>query len=99
MSYYLLPKIYNFLNVNPKDDTNECEIYSSYSLYNFYNNTKKQIDILCSKENSQSITSYDELIKIVHPYEYIFLKYQVQNFPLVNLNHKQMCFMIYWKYL
>ena len=38
MSYYLLPKIYNFLNVNPKDDINECEIYSSYSLYNFYNN-------------------------------------------------------------
>ena len=74
MSYYLLPKIYNFLNVNPKDDTNECEIYSSYSLYNFYNNTKKQIDMLCSKENGQSFTSYDELIKIVHPYEYIFFK-------------------------
>ena len=57
MSYYLLPKIYNFLNVNPKDDINECEIYSSYSLYNFYDNIKKQIDI--------------------------------------NLNRKQMCFMIY----
>jgi hypothetical protein len=85
MSYYLLPKIYNFLNVNPKDDTNECEIYSSYSLYNFYNNTKKQIDMLCSKENGQSFTSYDELIKIVHPYEYIFFKVPGSKFSVSKL--------------
>ena len=85
MSYYLLPKIYNFLNVNPKDDTNECEIYSSYSLYNFYNNTKKQIEILCSKEDGQSITSYDELIKIVHPYEYIFFKVPGSKFSVSKL--------------
>lgn len=85
MSYYLLPKIYNFLNVNPKDDTNECEIYSSYSLYNFYNNTKTQIDMLCSKENGQSFTSYDELIKIVHPYEYIFFKVPGSKFSVSKL--------------
>ena len=85
MSYYLLPKIYNFLNVNPKDDTNECEIYSSYSLYNFYNNTKKQIDMLCSKENDPSFTSYDELIKIVHPYEYIFFKVPGSKFSVSKL--------------
>ena len=85
MSYYLLPKIYNFLNVNPKDDINECEIYSSYSLYNFYNNTKKQIDMLCSKENGQSFTTYDELIKIVHPYEYIFFKVPGSKFSVSKL--------------
>ena len=85
MSYYLLPKIYNFLNVNPKDDTNKCEIYSSYSLYNFYNNTKKQIDMLCLKENDPSFTSYDELIKIVHPYEYIFFKVPGSKFSVSKL--------------
>jgi hypothetical protein len=85
MSYYLLPKIYNFLNVNPKDDINECEIYSSYSLYNFYNNTKKQIDMLCSKENGLSFTTYDELIKIVHPYEYIFFKVPGSKFSVSKL--------------
>jgi hypothetical protein len=85
MSYYLLPKIYNFLNVNPKDDTNVCEIYSSYSLYNFYNNTKNQIDILCSKENDPSFTTYDELIKIVHPYEYIFFKVPGSKFSVSKL--------------
>ena len=85
MSYYLLPKNYNFFNVNPKIDTNQCEIYSSYSLYNFYNNTKKQIDILCSKENDLTITSYDELIKIVHPYEYIFFKVPGSKFSVSKL--------------
>jgi hypothetical protein len=85
MSYYLLPKIYNFLNVNPKDDINECEIYSSYSLYNFYNNTKKQIDMLCSKENGESFTTYDEFIKIVHPYEYIFYKVPGSKFSVSKL--------------
>ncbi len=85
MSYYLLPKIYNFLNVNPKDDTNECEIYSSYSLYNFYNNTKQQIGMLCSKENDSAFTSYDELIKIVHPYEYIFFKVPGSKFSVSKL--------------
>ena len=85
MSYYLLPKIYNFLNVNPKDNINECEIYSSYSLYNFYNNTKQQIDMLCSKENDSAFTSYDELIKIVHPYEYIFFKVPGSKFSVSKL--------------
>ena len=51
MSYYLLPKIYNFLYVNPQDESNECQIYSSYSLYNFYNNIKTEIDLLCLEEN------------------------------------------------
>jgi len=74
MSYYLLPKIYNFLYVNPQDDINECQIYRSYSLYNFYNNIKTQIDNLCSKEDNALFNNYDELIKIVHPYEYIFNK-------------------------
>ena len=74
MSYYILPKIYNFLHVNPRDTINECQIYRSYSLYNFYNNIKTEIDVLCSKENNMLLNSYDELIKIVNPYEYIFNK-------------------------
>ena len=76
MSYYLLPKNYNFLHVNPQydNDNHECQIYSSYSLYNFYNNLKKQIEELCLKEPNVLFNNYDELIKLVHPYEYIFNK-------------------------
>jgi len=85
MSYYLLPKNYNFLNVNPQHDTNECKIYSSYSLYNFYNTIKTEIDILCSKENDIKINDYNELIKIVHPYEYIFFKVPGSKFSVSKL--------------
>ena len=85
MSYYLLPRIYNFLSVNPQDDINECEIYSSYSLYNFYNNIKREIDLLCLKENDTKLNNYDELIKIVHPYEYIFYKVPGSNFSVSKL--------------
>ena len=77
MSYYLLPKNHNLLNVNPQYDNDECKIYSSYSLYNFYNTIKTEIDMLCSKENDIKINNYDELIKIVHPYEYIFFKVKI----------------------
>ena len=72
MSYYLLPKNYNFLSVNPQDQSNECQIYSSYSLYNFYNNIKNEIQENCIKEQILPFNSFDELIKLVHPYEHIF---------------------------
>ena len=85
MSYYLLPKNYNFLYVNPQDDINECKIYRSYSLHNFYNNTKDQIDFFCSKENNLTFNNYDELIKIVHPYEYILNKVPGSKFSVSKL--------------
>ena len=85
MSYYLLPKNYNFLSVNPQDQSNECQIYSSYSLYNFYNNIKTEIELLCLKENDTKLNNYDELIKIVHPYEYIFFKVPGSNFSVSKL--------------
>ena len=85
MSYYLLPKNYNLLNVNPQCDTNEYKIYSSFSLYNFYNTIKTEIDLLCSKENDVKINDFDELIKIVHPYEYIFFKVPGSKFSVSKL--------------
>ena len=85
MSYYLLPKNHNLLNVNPQYDNDECKIYSSYSLYNFYNTIKTEIDMLCSKENDIKINNYDELIKIVHPYEYIFFKVPGSKFSVSKL--------------
>ena len=85
MSYYLLPKIYHFLSVNPQYDSNKCQIYSSYSLYNFYNDNKTEIELLCLKENDTKLNNYDELIKLVHPYEYIFYKVPGSNFSVSKL--------------
>jgi hypothetical protein len=72
MSYYTLPKNLNLLCVNPKCDNTDCKVYSSYSLYNFYNNIKKEIQDNCAKEQTLPFNSYDELIKLVNPYEHIF---------------------------
>jgi hypothetical protein len=71
MSYYILPKINNNLNVNPKFDNDKCKVYCSFSLYNYYNNIKSQIDSVCSNE-PDLVYNYNELIKIVNPYEYVF---------------------------
>ena len=49
MSYYTLPKNLNLLCVNPKYDNADCKVYSSYSLYNFYNNIKNEIQENCIK--------------------------------------------------
>jgi hypothetical protein len=71
MSYYILPKINNNLNVNPSWDDNKCSVYCSFSLYNYYNNIKSQIDSICLNE-PDLVYNYNELIKIVNPYEYVF---------------------------
>ena len=71
MSYYILPKINNNLIVNPKFDNDNCTVYCSFSLYNYYNNIKSQIDSICLNEHDL-VYNYNELIKIVNPYEYVF---------------------------
>ena len=71
MSYYILPKINNNLIVNPKCDSDNCTVYCSFSLYNYYNNIKSQIDSICLNE-PDLVYNYNELIKIVNPYEYVF---------------------------
>jgi len=71
MSYYILPKINNNLIVNPKFDDDNCTVYCSFSLYNYYNNIKSQIDSICLNE-PDLVYNYNELIKIVNPYEYVF---------------------------
>lgn len=71
MSYYILPKINNNLIVNPKCDDDNCTVYCSFSLYNYYNNIKSQINSICLNE-PDLVYNYNELIKIVNPYEYVF---------------------------
>ena len=54
MSYYILPKNNNNLIVNPQSNIDDCKLYSSYSLYNFYNVIQKKItDILNNSSNSE----------------------------------------------
>ena len=81
MSYYILPKINNTININPtytEDENNEPII--SISLYNYYNQLKTQIDNI-----SDIPVIYEEIIKIVNPYEYIFSKVPGSKFSVSKL--------------
>ena len=77
MTYYILPNHNNSIFINLKCDSkiNELDVYISCSLYNYYYNVKNQLINLCKFENYDiSANSFEEIIKIINPYEYIFSK-------------------------
>jgi hypothetical protein len=87
MSYYILPKINNVINVNPIDSNNTIlKTYISHSLYYYYNEINKQI-----QKNLNEIDvsfNYTEIIKIINPYEYIFSKVPSSKFSVSKLKPK-----------
>ena len=90
MSYYILPKINNIVNVNPTDgNDNYLKPHISHSLYNFYNEIQCQIHDIC-KNNSDvsSNNNYENLIKIVNPCEFIFSKVPGSKFSVSKFKPK-----------
>jgi hypothetical protein len=82
MSYYIIPKINTFINVNPqKCIDNTLTPYISFSLFKYYNELYNQI----KKELSYN---YNEVIKIVNPYEYIFSTVPGSNYSVSKLKPK-----------
>ena len=92
MSYYILPKNNNIINVNPIASSSELlNPYISHSLYHYYNETRNEIEKVCASEN-ESNNCFDELIKIVNPYEYIFSKVPGSKFSVSKLKPKSNVF-------
>lgn len=73
MSYYILPKNINTINVNPKCSEHKCLPYISSSLLNYYEQIRYQI-INDNNYNDTSNNFFNDVIKIVNPYEFIFSK-------------------------
>jgi hypothetical protein len=85
MSYYIIPKINNWVNVNPKNtETKLLKPYISCSLFKYYNDLNEQIISNLKDVELQ----YDEVIKIVNPYEYIFSKVPGSKFSVIKLKPK-----------
>ena len=74
MSYYILPKNNNKIYIEPNINSHDITIYTSYSLYNFYNESKNQLKSLIKTD--ESIVTFKNLLKIINPYEYIFSNVQ-----------------------
>jgi len=88
MSYYILPKINNTINVQPiYTNNNKLNPKISYSLLNYYNEISNQIKKY-SNDIDFSFNNFEEIIKIVNPYEYIFSKVPGSKFSVSKLKPK-----------
>jgi hypothetical protein len=85
MSYYILPKNNNIINVNPSYSNNECKPYLSFSFFNYYIQIKKQIINMFIKDNDLSDNTFEEAVKIINPYEFIFSKVPGSKFSVSKL--------------
>ena len=88
MSYYMLPKNYNIINVNPSFTLNKCSPYLSQSLLNCYYQTKNQIIEIFSSDPKFENNSFDDAIKIINQYEFIFSKVTGFQMSVSKLKHK-----------
>jgi hypothetical protein len=90
MSYYILPKNINIINVNPKSAYELCNPYISYSLINYYYSTKKQIIDIFSKDKNYdaSNSSFDYACKLINPYEFVFSKVPSSKYSVSKLKPK-----------
>jgi len=87
MSYFILPKINNIINVNPIDDENYHDTPCiSNSLFNYYNEISEQIKSINNTDVSSN--SIDDMIKFINPYEFIFSKVPFSKFSVSKLKTK-----------
>ena len=91
MSYFTLPKINTTITVNPIESTNILKPYISHSLLNYYTEMHKQIEQYLNI-NDLSYNSYEEITRIINPYEYIFSKVPGSKFSVSKLKPKTSSF-------
>ena len=88
MSYYILPKNINIINVNPKCSNNPHDVCISFTLLNYYNSLKNQIIDMFFLIDDISSNNFEEAITIVNPCEFIFSKVPGSNFSVSKLKPK-----------
>ena len=82
MSYYILPKNYNILTVEPTWSQEMCSPYISHSLLNFFNMINGQLIYMLDGTD----ISYNDVIQVINPYGYIFSKVPGSKFSVSKLN-------------
>jgi hypothetical protein len=88
MSYYILPKNINTINVKPNSSELIHKPFITVSLLNYYNQIKKQIIEMFISECDLSHNSFDEAIRLVNPYEFLFTKVPGSKFSVSKLKPK-----------
>ena len=88
MSYYILPKNNNNIEITPIYDLNEIPIYTSYSIYNHYSDATEQIIKIHEKSYDLPFNQIENIYKECNPYEYIFSKVPGSKYSVSKLKTK-----------
>jgi hypothetical protein len=88
MSYYILPKNNNNIEIIPIYDSNEIPIYTSYSIYNHYSDATEQIIKIHDNSYDLSFNRIENIYKEYNPYEYIFSKVPGSKYSVSKLKTK-----------
>lgn len=94
MSYYILPKNNNIILVDPQsgDSLSGEKENLSYSIYHYYYELYSQINNMSKNENDELFNNFNELIKIINPYEFIFSKVPGSKYSVSKLKTKNNLF-------
>lgn len=105
MSYYLLPKNYNIINLNPYTSNFINNSFISFSLINYYINLKTQV--IKMFENNETINlnnniinqdinkKIEDALKIINPYDFIYNNIPGSNISVSKLREKKQLFYDY----
>jgi hypothetical protein len=88
MSYYILPKNINIINVNPSVSPHICKPYISQSFTHYYLETKTHITNMLTLDTDISDNTFEEAVKIINPYEFIYSKVPGSNYSVSKLKPK-----------
>ena len=87
MNYYTLPKINNKIKIDPTITSSIIKPYISQTLINYYNKLIEEINNL---ENVNK--NYNDIVKMVNPYHYIFSKVPGSNYSVSKIKTKSIMF-------
>jgi hypothetical protein len=88
MNYYTLPKIHNKSIINPNISNEIIKPHISQTLLNYYNKLIEEIDEIQNKHDY----NYDDVIRNIIPYQYIFHKVPGTNYSVSKIKTKNMLF-------
>jgi hypothetical protein len=93
MSYYLLPKNNNNIQIIPIIENKTINIILSFSVYHFYYELRNQlIELLISLPNDISFNEIEQIYKEFNPHEFIFSKVPGSKYSVSKLKTKSNLF-------
>ena len=78
MSYYILPKNFNNISINISFTNEKIQLYTSHSVYNYYNTSLKQLINICLINNE---TTFECISKIINTYDELSIISKIKNKP------------------